>query len=125
MLIGEVARKYNVPLETLRYYDRIGLLSPARRSGQRFYSDADTLKLEKVLKMRSLMFSLEETRELLALDDHMDRDLELGGFNLDLINSMRSAVKTKHDEVLRREEELRRIRTYLEGLLDKIDGVCQ
>ena len=61
MLIGEAAKLVQVPLETLRYYDRIGLVSPCRRGGRRRYSPRDLEKLRAVAKMKASSF-LDEIR---------------------------------------------------------------
>jgi DNA-binding transcriptional MerR regulator len=61
---GEFARKASVTLRTLRYYDRVGLLSPAAHSeaGYRLYTDEDLLTLQHILALKFLGFSLEEIR---------------------------------------------------------------
>jgi DNA-binding transcriptional MerR regulator len=56
----------SVSLRTLRYYDRVGLLSPAHRteSGHRLYAEEDLLTLQRILALKFLGFSLEEIRLL-------------------------------------------------------------
>jgi DNA-binding transcriptional MerR regulator len=69
MKIGEVAKLSGVGIETIRYYEREGLLQePQRRpSGYRLY-DASTLKrLEYICRAKELGFTLAEIRELLEL----------------------------------------------------------
>jgi DNA-binding transcriptional MerR regulator len=69
MKIGEVAKRSGVGIETIRYYEREGLLEePQRRpSGYRLY-DASTLKrLEYICRAKELGFTLAEIRELLEL----------------------------------------------------------
>lgn len=63
----QFAKKAAVTVRTLRYYDQVGLLSPAARSeaGYRLYSDADLLTLQHILALKFLGFSLEEARECL------------------------------------------------------------
>jgi DNA-binding transcriptional MerR regulator len=64
---GEFARKASVSERTLRYYDRLGLLSPSAYSeaGYRLYSDADFPRLQQILGLKYLGFSLEEIRRCL------------------------------------------------------------
>lgn len=61
---GQFARKAAVSERTLRYYDRIGLLSPSCHStaGHRLYSDADLLRLQQILALKFLGFSLTEIK---------------------------------------------------------------
>ncbi len=65
--VGELATRAGVSVRTLRHYDQIGLLSPARRSesGYRLYSTSDVARLQQIRSLRALGFSLEEIRALL------------------------------------------------------------
>ncbi|MEM9494799.1 MAG: MerR family transcriptional regulator [Pseudomonadota bacterium] len=67
--ISDVARMTGVSVRTLRYYDEIGLLTPAGRSsaGYRLYDDDDLLRMQQILIGRSLGLSLEEIGR--GLDD--------------------------------------------------------
>jgi MerR family transcriptional regulator, thiopeptide resistance regulator len=64
---GQFARKARVSVRALRYYDRIGLLCPAQHSesGYRLYTDADIARLQQILALKFLGFSLEEIRRCL------------------------------------------------------------
>lgn len=63
---GEFASRAHVTLRTIRYYDKQNLLKPSLRkpTGARFYTDADFAKLQQILLMKYLGFSLDEIREL-------------------------------------------------------------
>ncbi|MEM9507051.1 MAG: MerR family transcriptional regulator, partial [Cyanobacteria bacterium P01_E01_bin.35] len=67
MKIGELARKTGLSIRTLRYYDEIDLLSPSHRTevGYRLYSDQDIIRLQQILSLRQLKFSLQEIGECL------------------------------------------------------------
>ncbi len=68
MNIGEAARRSRLPAKTIRYYEEIGLVSSARRdNGFRDYDEKDVHSLRFVAKARSLGFTVEEYRHLLAL----------------------------------------------------------
>ncbi len=68
MNIQAAARIAGLPVKTVRYYDEIGLVRPARRdNGYRDYSQADAHKLRFLGRARSLGFSIEECRQLLSL----------------------------------------------------------
>ena len=67
--IGQLAKAAGVNLETVRYYERIGLMpAPARTgSGHRAYDDKHIRKLAFIRRARELGFSIDDIRTLLAL----------------------------------------------------------
>ncbi len=69
LLIGGVAERTGVNIETIRYYERVGLLPhPPRTEGRhRTYDERDVRRLDFIRRGRELGFSLEEIRTLLAL----------------------------------------------------------
>lgn len=75
MTVGEVAKKMNVTVRTLQYYDRKGLLSPSAESegGRRLYTDKDVIILHQILSMKYLGFSLNDIKNrLTSLDTPAD-----------------------------------------------------
>jgi len=76
--IGDLGKLTETKIETIRYYERIGLLpSPARTSGNyRVYSKDQVGRLSFVRRARDLGFTIEEIRELLSLSDQKDRSCE-------------------------------------------------
>lgn len=68
---GQFAKKANVSIRTVRYYDKQGLLKPAGMSegGYRLYTDSDFAKLQKILSLKYLGFSLDEIRSITINDD--------------------------------------------------------
>jgi MerR family copper efflux transcriptional regulator len=72
MQIGELAEQAGVNVQTVRYYERRGLLpEPDRKaSGYRIYDESDALRLGFILRAKALGFTLSEIEELLDL--HVD-----------------------------------------------------
>ena len=75
MLIGQVAAKTGVNIETLRYYERVGLLAnpPRTEGGHRVYGEQHIHRLTFIRRCRELGFSLGDVRMLLDLADN-ERD---------------------------------------------------
>ncbi len=69
MNIGTVARRSGLPPKTIRYYEDIGLIPPARRteSGYRAYGETDVQTLRFIQRARGLGFSVKDVGALLAL----------------------------------------------------------
>jgi len=74
MTIAGLARAGGVGVETVRYYQRRGLLrTPDRASGIRRYNEEDARRLRFIRGAQAAGFTLEEIRELIALDAGNDR----------------------------------------------------
>jgi MerR family transcriptional regulator, mercuric resistance operon regulatory protein len=74
LTIGRLAAAGGVGVETVRFYQRRGLLStPTRETGIRRYDADDLRRLRFIKQAQAAGFSLEEIKELLALDSTQDR----------------------------------------------------
>ena len=70
--IGEAARQAHMTSETLRHYDRIGLVRPSRvdsHTGYRYYSAQDIVRLNTVHALQQMDLPLQEIKRALQLDD--------------------------------------------------------
>src|SRR3546814_20626544 len=72
LTIGDLSRRTGTKVQTIRYYEQIGLLpEPERSSGnQRLYSPAHSERLALIRHGREIGFPLASIRELLSLSDH-------------------------------------------------------
>ncbi len=98
MNIADVAAKAGLPAKTIRYYEEIGLIKPLRgANGYRAFRDSDLHKLTFLGRARSLGFSIEECRALLALYEDRSRasaDVKtLAQDHLDQIHTKISALQ--------------------------------
>lgn len=114
MKIGEVARRVGILIDTVRYYERNGLLPPpARRaSGYRDYHDSDIARLNFVLRAKALGFTLIEIRELLDLSDAAEGDM----------GNIRELAASKLQDIEQRIGQLARVRDALKGLVEACPG---
>lgn len=76
--VGKLAKLTGVAVETLRYYERRGLLPQARRtaSGYRLFGDDAAQRLRFIRRAQALGFSLDEIAELLALSDNPSKSAQ-------------------------------------------------
>lgn len=110
--IGQLAKRTGVPIDTVRHYERIGLLWPATRlaSGYRRYGDGQLKQLRFIRRAKALGFTLDEIRELLTLS---------AGRN---VQSIRKAASMRLADIERRIGELTRIRESLRQLVSACPG---
>ena len=75
LAIGALSKRTGSKVETIRYYERVGLLPPPARSaaGYRLYGTEHLKRLTFVRRARALGFSIDEVRKLLDLADHRQR----------------------------------------------------
>lgn len=114
MRIGELAQRAGVGVDTVRYYEREGILPPADRadSGYRRYRPDDVARLQFVRRAKALGFTLTEIAELLALSAQRGADME----------TMRAAAETRLADVNAKLAELERIRAGLQTLITACPG---
>jgi MerR family copper efflux transcriptional regulator len=114
MKIGQLAQHAEVNIDTVRYYERQGLLpQPARQaSGYRRYDDTDVVRLRFVRRAKALGFTLVEIREL----------LELSGRREDDMGTLKVAASEKLADVEAKLAELTRIRDGLRTLVAACPG---
>lgn len=76
LMIGDLARRTGTKVNTIRFYEDIGLMLAAARtpSGRRTYQESDVKRLTFIRHGRDLGFSTDEIRSLMALADEPDRD---------------------------------------------------
>lgn len=114
MKIGELARRCDVNIDTIRYYERQGLLPVPERlaSGYRRYRTSDIARLRFVRRAKALGFTLDEIHELLALSDHRDHDM----------GELKTAATAKLVDIEARMAELARVRDGLHTLIEACPG---
>ncbi|MDR6936246.1 MULTISPECIES: heavy metal-responsive transcriptional regulator [unclassified Luteibacter] len=114
LTIGRIARSAGVAIDTIRFYEREGLLPEPRRrpSGYREYDASAVARLRFIRKAKDLGFTLDEIRELLALST--DRQ---GG-----VEGVRERASTRLRAIDDRIAELQRVRAGLAELVDACPG---
>ncbi|HEY6943106.1 MerR family DNA-binding protein [Dokdonella sp.] len=112
--IGRLAAAAGVGIDTVRHYEREGLLTaPARsESGYRHYDLASATRLRFIRRARELGFSLDDIRDLLALSAD-------GGHGT---QGVRQRAEARLADVERRIAELRRVQRGLRKLVDACPG---
>jgi MerR family copper efflux transcriptional regulator len=110
--IGSLARRAGVSVDTVRYYERDGLLAPSKRlaSGYRRYSEVELSRLRFIRRAQALGFSLKEVKDLLAISGQRD------------VARIKRRAQDKLADVERRIAELERIRDGLSTLIERCPG---
>ena len=114
MRIGELAKATGTKAETIRYYEREGILPPADRtdSNYRDYSPEHLATLTFARRARELGFGMAQVRQLIALSDRADKPCD----NVDLM------VRDQLAEVERKIADLVALRDELAHMLMSCEG---
>ncbi len=112
MGIGALAKRASVGIDTVRYYERAGLLAPRARlpSGYRRYSELELARLRFIRRAQALGFTLKEVRELLSLSGQRD------------VARIKRSAQAKLTDVGRRIAELDKVRAALSKLITACPG---
>jgi len=108
--IGDLSRATDTKVETIRFYEKTGLLpEPARTGGNyRAYERTHLNRLSFIRRARDLGFSLDQVRALLALSDDRSQSCEA----IDVI------ARAHRDEVERKIKDLQALKTVLDKVLE-------
>lgn len=116
MLIGELARRSGLSRDTLRYYERLSLLSAGGRgtsNGYRHYGAESVARLHRIQHMKSIGFTLREIRQLLADDT---RDSACRG--------LPERMARRIAQIDKQVETLLQFRRSLQDVQHACDGAC-
>ena len=114
LMIGQLAAATGTKVTTIRFYEDIGLMPKAERttSGRRTYGKSDFVRLSFIRHGRSMGFSVDDVRSLMALSDQPERDC-----------AEAAAIARRHlEKVEVRIASLQRLRAELRKLATSCDG---
>jgi DNA-binding transcriptional MerR regulator len=125
MKIAEVSEKFAITLDTLRYYERVGLILPVNRnkSDIRDYSEIDIRRVDFIMCMRNAGLSIEVLIEFVGLVQQGDRT----------INARKEILKEQRELLAVRMKEMQitldlldhKLEVYESALLKKEKGIIQ
>jgi Hg(II)-responsive transcriptional regulator len=117
LTIGDLASRADVNVQTVRYYERRGLVPapPRTDSGYRQYPPDSVARVQFIKRAQALGFSLREIEELLDLRVHPRHSCA----------EVRRKAEAKRDEIDRKIRSLRELRTSLDGLIEACDSNTQ
>lgn len=108
--IGEMSKLQNISVQTLRYYDKVGLLKPSyinQKSGYRYYSVKHLVKLDLIKQCKAMGLSLDEIKELIENYTSFDSILNIISKQKEMIDTRIKELNTVKNNIVFLEENIR------------------
>ena len=123
--VGEIAERLGVSPRTIKYYEELGLIRPETRSpgGFRLYGKEEVEQLERILRMKSIGYSLAAIRELLAT-----REAAQEADKITVISNTMERLQDREREVTERIQQMRKDLKQAEALREELGhdiALCQ
>ncbi|MEH6568176.1 MAG: MerR family DNA-binding transcriptional regulator [Halioglobus sp.] len=106
--ISKLAAEFDITTRTIRFYEEKGLLQPTRAGTSRIYSPAERTKLKLILRGKRLGFTLEQSRDIIAMYDST-------GSNVEQLQSLARNINQKRQEL---QVQLNDIKAMMHDLAD-------
>lgn len=123
MKIGELSKKVDLSKDTIRYYEKIGLISPAIINKVRIYSEKDLLRLKSIQILKTARFSLMEIKIFIEYDNKFNSMDEIYNMSLDDLSMLEDIINEKIDEIDRIKNDLEIATKLLNSMNNKLKEI--
>ena len=97
--ISQLSKEFDVTTRTIRHYEEIGLLSPARRGQTRVYSAADRIRLKLILRGKRPGLSLDDSRDIIDMYEPGKTNVDQLKKLIDAIQAQRTKLNQQLDDI--------------------------
>lgn len=120
--VGEFSRKSGLSIDTVRYYEKLGLLKPDRsRSRVKNYSEADLEQVKIIIALKKFNLSLQDIQKMFELDRRYDDKNITEAEKLDVITELKFILDKAYAEVLTTENQIKITKAKLEKSINKVN----
>jgi DNA-binding transcriptional MerR regulator len=109
--ISQLSKEFDITTRSIRHYEDIGLLSPARRGQTRVYSPADRTRLKLILRGKRLGISLEDSREIIDMYEPGKTNVDQLKKLIDAIQQQRIKLNQQLDDITKLLKDLNKAET--------------
>ncbi|MEK4128237.1 MerR family transcriptional regulator [Solibacillus sp. FSL W8-0474] len=125
MKIGEFAECTGISKDTIRYYEKIGLLQPEVKNKHREYQNHDIILVETIIKLKQTGFSLQEIKMLIEWSNNTDQNKELTQEEVQNVLQIKELFQNKYEQKVRRENNIKQIKQVLRKVDYKIEQLLE
>ena len=109
--ITQLSKEFDVTTRTMRHYEDMGLLSPARRGKTRVYNAADRTRLKLILRGKRLGLSLDDSREIIDMYEPGKTNVDQLKKLIDAIQQQRIKLNQQLDDITKLLKDLNKAET--------------
>ena len=109
--ISQLSKEFEITTRTIRHYEDLGLLAPARRGQTRVYSPADRIRLKLILRGKRLGLSLDDSREIIDMYEPGKTNVDQLRKLIDAIQSQRHKLNQQLDDISKLLQDLNKAET--------------
>lgn len=125
MKIGEFAECTGISKDTIRYYEKIGLLQPELKNKHREYKNHDIILVETIIKLKQTGFSLQEIKMLIEWSNNTDQNKELTQEEVQNVLQIKELFQNKYEQIIQRENSIKQIKQVLRKADYKIEQLLE
>jgi len=97
--ISQLSKEFDVTTRTIRHYEELDLLMPARRGQTRVYSAADRIRLKLILRGKRLGLSLDDSRDIIDMYEPGKTNVDQLKKLIDAIQAQRTKLNQQLDDI--------------------------
>lgn len=125
MKIGEFAERTGISKDTIRYYEKIGLLQPEIINKYREYNNNDVILIETIIKLKQTGFSLLEVKMLFDWSKNTDHNKKLTQEEIQNILQIKEIFQNKYTQMVQKENNIKQIKRVLLNADYKIEQLLE
>lgn len=122
MKVGEFSKKSGLSIDTVRYYEKLGLIKPDRTGSRiKYYSDSDLEQIKTIIALKKLNLSLQDIQRMFELDRLYDDKSITNNERTDVITQLKMILDNAYEKVLVTEKQIINTKKMLEKSLGKVN----
>lgn len=123
--IGEFADLTGISKDTIRYYEKIGLLEPEIKNKHRNYNDNDAILIKTIFKLKQTGFSLLEIKILFDWSKNLDQHKKLTQMEIQNVLQIKEIFQNKYAQIEQQENHIKQIKQVLLNANHKMEQLLE
>ena len=123
--IGELAERTGISKDTIRYYEKIGLLHPEIVNKHREYNNNDIILIKTIIKLKQTGFSLFEIKMLFDWSENTDHNKKLTQEEIQNVLQIKEIFQNKYAQMVQRENNIKQMKQVLLNANYKVEQLLE